>query len=73
MIVFARRDLVTTLLCGRLVNLVNQLGRVRGAKVDQGGTLNAPSWLGKMMLTCTCTCTCTYACMIHMCHDCFQA
>ena len=49
MIVFERRDLAMTLLSGKPVSLGNQHGRVHGAKVDQDGTLNAPSWLGKMI------------------------
>ena len=49
MIVFERRDLAMTLLSGKPVSLGNQRGRVHGAKVDQDGTLNAPSWLGKMI------------------------
>ena len=49
MTAFERRDLAMTLLSGKPVSLGSQRGRVHGAKVDQDGTLNAPSWLGKMI------------------------
>ena len=47
-IVFVRKNLVTTLLCGRLVNQESLPGRVHGAKADRDGTLNAPSWRGML-------------------------
>ena len=46
--VSVRKSPEMTLLCGKLVNLVNQPGRVRGAKVVLGGISNAQSWLGEI-------------------------